>query len=97
MPRPKRLTALDCMFRTDRVTMHPDQIRSIVDQGTRIEIHTYSDKPIVIPAEKDDDGNPIELEIYTLRWTEALDNSQKFQLQQYQDTQPAGVKAASGN
>ena len=63
-----KITLVDTLFKTDTITMDPEAIYGIVSKGSQISIYTnMSTTPIQVPAEKGEDGKPIELETYTLR------------------------------
>ena len=73
------VTLVDTLFKTDTITMDPGAIYGIVSKGSQISIYTHmSPTPIQVPAEKDDNGKPIELEIYTLRLAAARENKERF-------------------
>jgi len=79
---------VDTMFKTDTITMDPSLIKAITLQGNQIVIYYgwEADKTLKAPAEKDADGKPVELELYTKRWAEALDKQAEYQLSLAQKT-----------
>ena len=73
------ISLVDTLFKTDTITMEPGAIYGIVSKGSQISIYTHmSPTPIQVPAEKGEDGKPIELEIYTLRLAAAREAQELF-------------------
>ena len=76
---PAPIAMVDTFFKTDTVTMNPEIINAITSKGSQIEIHTYAHPGTVkVPAEKDENGKPLELEVYTARLCDALEKKHKY-------------------
>ena len=96
-----KVDLVETMFKTDTITMNPDLIKAITLQGNQIVIYYgyNAQQTLKAPAEKDADGKPVELELYTKRWAEALEKKEEYKIarmEKYAELHEAPQAAVTG-
>ena len=76
------IAVVETFFKTNNLTMNPYLIQAIVLQGQNIIVkYGYTgEMELKAPAEKGEVGKPLELEVYTARWADAVLKRDEYEL-----------------